>query len=635
MPLSSPFQRAVDVLERAHRLALILLVGPGDRANEAREQLARLLPPHLHVRSYRIDRQGPDILSFAASLADPFPILFVHGFERLHPEHREDVEVRLNLLRDAFAQHHLGLVFWLSRDTLESFLQHCPDLFAWRSLLDEVDGSELAIPPILSTRREYLSRVLAQTRARDALVEVRVRAADPSALPISFQEWAVKVQLGIVIGFAGSGKTTALQVLAHRLADHALDDATQPVPVLLQPRTFSPAPRFSASDIWIHLLGLGLPAGVLLTLAEAGQLMILLDGLDEAPHAAQHPLLLWIDDLSNQYPRLRMIIATRPVSSSSLEGLSRSWEVVHMQSLTQDRIDELIRRDLAAEGVELPEAELRRIGALLESTPELGGNPLLIRASLGYYLKAGRMPFEDQRRPALDRVRLLSDLVDRQLADFDEVKRRYRGIGRAQRADLLSDKDVRRALQLMALAAMTAGTSSIPRDQLLSLFRSVPDLFSSEAVRESAEYLISRIGLVQAKAGTFAFVHVTVQYYLAAEGLIALAAEKALEVLSAHLSDKRWSEVVLHVVALRELRHAAGVQLVDGLAAHALAMSDANQRAVSFATLLAAALGAGVWSDTLASLLQAARLMIEDASDATYALEPLVDQAMRLHGKVG
>jgi len=635
MRSSSPFQRAVDVLERAHRLALILLVGPGDRANEAREHLAKLLPPHLHARSYRIDRQGPDILSFAESLADPFPILFVHGFERLHPEQREDIEVRLNLLRDAFAQHHLGLVFWLSRDTLESFLQHCPDLFAWRSLLDEVDGSELAIPPILSTTREYLSRVLGQTRARDALVEVRVRAADPSALPISFQEWAMKVQLGVVIGFAGSGKTTALQVLAHRLADHALDDAAQPVPVLFHAGLFLPISRFSASDIWIPVIPLGLPAGVLSTLAEAGQLMILLDGLDEAPRAAQYPLRLWIDDLSRQHPRLRMIIATRPVGSSSLEGLPPGWEVVHMQSLTPDQLDELIRRDLAAAGVELPDAELRRIGALLESSPELGGNPLLIRASLGYYLQAGRPPFEGQLRPALDRVRLLSDLVDRQLADFDEVKRRYRGIGRARRADLLSDKDARRALQWMALVAMTAGTSGIPREQVRSLFRGVPDLFSSEAVRESAVYLISRIGLVRAEAGSFAFVHVSVQEYLAAEGLTALAAEKALEVLSAHLPDKRWSEVVLYVVALRELRHAAGVQLLDSLAAQALGMPDANQRAASFATLLAAALGAGVWSDTLASLLQAARLLIEDSSDATYALEPVVDQAMRLHGKVG
>src|SRR5215470_10048946 len=98
---SSSFQSAVEALERAHRLALILLVGPPDRANEARARIAAKLPSQLHVHSYRIDRQGPDILSFAESLGESFPIVFVHGFERIDDAQREDIEIRLNLLRDA------------------------------------------------------------------------------------------------------------------------------------------------------------------------------------------------------------------------------------------------------------------------------------------------------------------------------------------------------------------------------------------------------------------------------------------------------------------------------------------------------------------------------------------------------
>src|SRR5689334_18018653 len=169
------FQGVVEALERAHRLALVLLVGPSNRANEAREALEQLLPSQSRVRSYRIDRQGPDIRSFAASSGDAFPIVFVHGFERIAASEREDVEIRLNLLRDALAQHHLGVIFWIPKEGLESFLQHCPDLFAWRSLIAEVDAAELPLSPSISARRDYLSRVLREARLPEVLVELRVR----------------------------------------------------------------------------------------------------------------------------------------------------------------------------------------------------------------------------------------------------------------------------------------------------------------------------------------------------------------------------------------------------------------------------------------------------------------------------
>jgi hypothetical protein len=188
----------------------------------------------------------------------------------------------------------------------------------------------------------------------------------------------------------------------------------------------------------------------------------------------------------------------------------------------------------------------------------------------------------------------------------------------------------------MALAAMAAETTRISRDMLLSSFSEVPGLFSTEAVRENAEYLlVSRSGLLQQEAGGFSFVHMSIQEYLAAECLEQLGLDKALEILEAHIADRRWSEVVAYTVALLEMRYSTGRTLLDTLAGHALRISEAEPRAAAFAMLLGTALGVDGWSETLASVLQAARLMIEDSRDATYALEPVVGQAMRLHGKVG
>lgn len=636
----SPFGRAVEALERAHRLALILLVGPNDRANEAREQLAGLLPPHLHARSYRIDRQGPDILSFAESLADPFPIVFIHGFERLPPEQREDIEGRLNLLRDAFAHHHLGLIFWLPRDTLESFLQHCPDLFAWRSLLDEVDGSELPVSPIVAARRGYLSRLLRQIPLPEVLVSIQAAAPDRSSLPIDFQEWAVKTRRGLVVGPAGSGKTTALRVLAHRLADHAYDDATRPAPVLLHGGVIPPASRFDTDTIWPRGVDLELAPDVLSTLAQTGQLTILLDGLDEVPSRARVPLLHWIVRLTNTYPLLRMIIASRILDTALLAGLSHDWEVVHMQKLTQEQAHELVRKLLALSGVD-PEQRID----VSSKDPSISRHPLFVRLLVANHLGAGHLPAQGQRGLALDRVRFLSDLVARRLRDFDEATSRYRDIAPAGRADVVGYRDLRRALQRIALAAMEAGTTRISRELLLSSFSAVPRLFSTEAVRENAEYLlVSRSGLLQEEAGDFSFVHTSIQEYLAAECLVELRLEylmefalldKAPEVFETHVTDPRWSDVVAYTVALLETRYSAGRRLLDVLAEHALRIPEARPRAAAFATLLGAALAVAVWSDTLASVLNAARLMIEDPSDATYALEPVVGEALRLHGKVG
>jgi NACHT domain-containing protein len=626
---SSAFHRAVEALERAHRLALILLVGPNDRANEAREQLDKLLPPHLDARSYRIDRQGPDILSFAESLADPFPILFVHGFERIGSERREDTEIRLNLLRDAFAQHHLGLVFWLPRDSLESFLQHCPDLFAWRSLLAEVDGSELAVSSIIAARREYLSRLLRQTRLPEVLVEIHVVTADRASLPIDFQEWAVKTERGIVVGPAGSGKTTSLRTLAHRFADHAYDDATQPVPVLLQVGAFSLASPFDADQTWPCGLDLELSPDVLSTLAETGRLILLFDGLDETPPVVQGALLDWIIRLWNRYPLLKMIMATRILDPVVLLNLFKEWEVVHMQKLTEEQAHELAYKLLALHGVDPG----HRADIHVKDS-SISQHPLLAQMLLSN-LGSGHLRPEGQRRLALDRVRFLSDLVGRRLMDFDEVTFKYRGIGHARRADVLGYRDVLRALQRVALAMMTAGTTWISRDMLSSTFSEIPGLFSTETVRKNLEYLlISRSGLLQVQAGGLSFVHISIQEYLAAECLMALEDDKTLEILDANVTDPRWREAVTYTVALLEMDNSTGVKLLDTLADRALHIPEAGTRAASFATLLGAAVGVDVWSETLASVLRAARLMIEDSSVATYALEPVVGEAMRLHGKV-
>jgi hypothetical protein len=617
----SPFHRAVEALERAHRLALILLVGPDDRAQEARELFDGLLPSPLRARSYRIDRQGPDLLSFAESLGNPFPILFVHGFERSPPAQRDEIEIRLNLLRDAFAQHHLGLIFWLPRGTLESFLQHCPDLFAWRSLLAEVDGADLPISPIIAARRAYLSHLLQQTRLPEVLVELQV-AADRASLPIDFQEWAVKTQRGLAVGPAGSGKTTALRTLAHRLADHAYDDATQPVPVLLHGGAFVPAWRFDADQVWPRGVDLGLAPNVLSTLAEAGQLIILFDGLDEVLPGLRGSLLDWITQLTNTYSMLRIIITTRISEPTPLGGLSHEWEVVHMQKLTQDQAQELADRLMTLAGVD-PGQQID----LLAKDSSISRLPQFVQMLVSHHLVSGHLPAEGHHRLALDRVRFLSDLIDRRLMDFDEVIVR----SRVQRADVLGYRDLRRALQQMALAAMAAGTTRIPRYVLSSI---IPSLSSTESARENVEYLlISRSGLLQKKGGGFSFVHMSIQEYLAAERLVEWESDKSVEILYAHLADHRWSEVVAFTAALLEMRYSTGRKLLDALADHALRIPEAKPRATAFAVLLEAALGVDVWSDTLASLLQAARVMLEDPSGATYALEPAVSEAIRVHDK--
>lgn len=591
--MASPaFHRAVEALERAHRLSLILLVGPNDRAGEAREQLDKLLPPPLQVHSYRIDRQGPDMLSFAEPLADPFPILFVHGFERLHPAQREDVEIRLNLLRDAFAQHHLGLVFWLPRDALESFLQHCPDLFAWRSLLAEVADSELSVPPNVAARREYLSGMLRQTRLPELPMEVQVTAADRASSPIDFRDWAMKLGLGLVVGPVGSGKTTALRALAHRLADQAYDDPAQPLPVLLHGGTLSPYSRFETDRFWPRGLKPELSPEELSRLAEAGQLIVLLDGLDEVPPVIRKSLHNWIVHLSNEYPLLKIIIATRTLESGLFTGSSREWETVRVQEVARAQ-----PRDLALESLQLD-------GTVSEG----------------------------RRGLALFRVRFLGNLVDRRLMDFDETTSRYRGVGHAQRLDVLSYRELRRGLQRMALAAMTAGTTWISGDKLLSVLSDTSGPFSTEAVRENAEYLlVSRSGLLQEEAGHLSFAHKSLQEYLAAEGMAALGVEPALDTLKAHVADVHWSKVVAYTVALLETRSSTGGKLLDALADHALSIPEAGPRAASFATVLGAAVGVDIWSDTLAAVLRAARSMLEDPGDASPALEPVVADAMRLH----
>ncbi len=98
----------------------------------------------------------------------------------------------------------------------------------------------------------------------------------------------------LIVGSPGAGKTVLLLRLARHLAEKAQKDATQPLPVIFNLASWSP--EYERFDDWLMAVlteGYGLsPAFAALMLRE-GQIVFLLDGLDEiarneeATHAAE------------------------------------------------------------------------------------------------------------------------------------------------------------------------------------------------------------------------------------------------------------------------------------------------------------------------------------------------------------
>ncbi|MET9494963.1 NACHT domain-containing protein [Streptomyces sp. NPDC006552] len=348
-----------------------------------------------------------------------------------------------------------------------------------------------------------------------------------------------------VVGAPGTGKTTLLRHTA-RQACLAKERRTRSVPVLLYLRSvaddLTADSRLSLADVIRSGLGRYAqdePVGWFEERLEAGECLILLDGLDEvADLLARRIVVNWVERQIKDYPGNDYIITSRPRGylSAPVEGAT----VLQTRQFTDDQMARFIHswylaveRHASPEGAEdaTSRAEEQAADLLrrLRANPDLYDltvNPLLLTMIANVHRYRGALPGS-----RADLYREICQVMLWRRHDAKQLMVQPRG---AQKETVLRE---------LAFVMMTARTATHTRSQCERALRQVLPRVSAHLTAEAFLDDVSANGLlVEREKGLYGFAHLTIQEYLAAEHV----REKGLvDTLVAAVEDDWWRECTL------------------------------------------------------------------------------------------
>jgi hypothetical protein len=371
----------------------------------------------------------------------------------------------------------------------------------------------------------------------------------------------------MLVGRAGSGKTTVLQWLAVNAARSSLTgslvDLNDHFPFFIRLRDYVgkklPNPEeFLATTA--RLLVDEAPQGWVRAQLDSGRAFLLVDGVDELPANERDGVVEWLSDLTERFPNVIYVVTARPTavsanwlsdigfSRSSLEAMPpslvkafvRNWHEATRQQLTdadeRERLDNYERSLLA-------NISKDRYLRDLADTPLLAGLLCAVNRHL---------------RSNLPRRR--SEIYERALAMFDQRDQARNISSDHVRLDLTAKTDI---LADLALWMIRNGESEVDSDRARGqISRSLGRLASAD-YEASAVYcfLLERSGLLrEPAAGRVDFVHRTFQEYLAAKAAVD---NDVIGELIRRAGNDQWGEVV--VLAAGQANKTQLTQLLRGL----------------------------------------------------------------------
>ncbi|NEQ66344.1 MAG: NACHT domain-containing protein [Symploca sp. SIO2D2] len=390
-----------------------------------------------------------------------------------------------------------------------------------------------------------------------------------------------KSQALVVLGDPGAGKTTLLRYLALAFAENQaaerLDLAEQRLPIFVPLAAYNatldnnydfPLSEFLA---YYYQTNRELPGLTPLfkKYLEQGQAIALFDGLDEVLDVSTRQLIAQrVQAFINRYLPLgnRIIMTSRVVGYQEVR-LSRE-NIAHFRVLSLDEtgIAKFIRAwslafearirgealdQVSSETVREAKTKEQGLAEAIEapSVKKLAGNPLLLTILAVVYRQEGlRLP----RR----RVELY-DRYSRVLLETWNRVRSQSGIPVGKPLEFLSTAKVlsRLALWLQQHRPSGMARGREVQQQLCDYYLSRKGLSSptpeeEDAAAQEAQQFLQDVRehsglLVERGKNTYGFMHLTFQEYFTAWALAKMPLEERWQIISPHLHDSRWREVIL------------------------------------------------------------------------------------------
>lgn len=339
----------------------------------------------------------------------------------------------------------------------------------------------------------------------------------------------------VVRGTVGQGKSIFLR---HFTIIAALDGAR--LPLFIELRRLQPSESLEDHILSeLKVLGFGADSEVLDYLAGSGQFLLLLDAFDEVREERRERLLRELDQLSRQYPELRVVVTTRP--GTGIDQLP-SWTVYELAPLLNREYENVIARlchkDNTAKSI------IDGLNAAPDSIRALLTTPLMV-AMLVLRHRADQSIPENQ-------VAFFSDLFSLLLLRHDKTKAGYV----RERRSGVGDKALERAFISFCYLSRKQGASAFS-GQLAYDF--IKEALRVSDIPASADNVLCDICsitcLLLEEGGEYRFIHKIVQEYHAA-CFIALQPDSSAQTFYQAMTSKwsAWKQELEFLAAIDKYR---------------------------------------------------------------------------------
>ncbi len=383
----------------------------------------------------------------------------------------------------------------------------------------------------------------------------------------------------IILGKPGAGKTTLLQHLAiqcvngHLYADH--------IPVFISLRTFATEARakgdFSLEN-WIReqWTTFGLTTLQVHSLLQHGKLLVLLDGLDEIPRQDSHDLTYQIQKFTETFPQSAILMTCRLAAqdyqfrgftyieladfdTSQIATVARKWFVAMSQAQESATVPPVSASSKATEVLNAELTGLAKAEQFLQHLDRPENEPIREMVATPLLLHLACLVFYERAMFPTKRAKLYQAGLDILLVRWDRV----RGIQRDLDANTLSLPDTLNLLSQIAFTLFEQGKIYFEKSEVLPIITDFLQTRANTAVEPEELWLLSEAVLraialqsgllIERARDIYSFSHLTFQEYLTARKIVARCLKDSttpLQQLAQHVTERRWSEVILLTLSL-------------------------------------------------------------------------------------
>lgn len=422
-----------------------------------------------------------------------------------------------------------------------------------------IKGLRTRAPFAIDLERVYVS-------LRTKLPEMAIEVVEEQELPLGIGEAMERHKRLVILGDAGTGKTTLQAYLtltyARKLSRDRLGLEEDLLPILVPLRQLrkvltKPGDEEKKLDTlptyltaYYEELGLQPPPDFFEKEMQSGRCLVLLDGLDEVADETERSLMSeWVDNQVTIYSGNRYVVTSRP-SGYEKASLTNGFSTLHLCDFTERDISQFANNwclaiEIVAQGEDTETARRKANDAAKdlvqaisknEDIHRLAVNPLMLSIIALVHRYRAHLP---ERR-----VDLYGECVDVLLGHWDRAKGL---VGR------LPAGKKRAILQPIALALHKSERREIERKELEEIIGSL--LPTVGGGQEDAAVFLDEVqdrsGLLVGKGiNLYSFSHLTFQEYLAARELV--ENEKERGVLLEKAGEEWWQEVTLLYAGMRD-----------------------------------------------------------------------------------